>query len=639
MDVKKFLLSKQNENLSEEEISLLKKYTNEENYEQLVDFINAIKNYPKTLSLTNNAYKIEELLKMNERDFFHNLNLTKKTILRIESLVKQKFNNLYKELINQNLNKDLLYFMTEKTHIYKHLLKNKEIYPEKIIKSYLDNKEHVNFQNKYAKAIERINDDIEKAKIESLANKLERSVISNKYSHLVNDYVRNSFKECAKQNISKELLQKTIGKKIAAVKTPYQLDELINNAIGLNIDWSTKGMKQKIKEVSAEIIKEDNNKIYIEINDFNESSKLGSRMWCLTREEGYLNEYGYETNSRIIFVYDLNKDIKDDNSYTALLYKGSILESVFDKNDKELRNNDPIFKFFENENIPWLSETGLKAKKIKINNLINSNNFKINNLTIPMLLLTNNLENYIEHIGKKEYSNVLKEKLYNSERNQLYLNSLIEKMSFEQFEKLITKLPYQKLGEYDYSNSIELRHLNSFLKKANINDTKKAFEINKIHKKIEEISSKNEPLSKQIKYFTLMDNVLGLNKENFELVKNKLIENNIDISSLLLIKSNKIKTENIESILSIEKNAFEKAFPENYRVLMINLMNDGINVETFKKAIDSINKEDLELRKKSIEVFLSKISEEKNPFIYKEKIKILNDVFKNEQKNKNKFKI
>ena len=321
----------------------------------LHNFIDNVKLFPLTAQYKNISF--ENLLSSDNEQlesFIKGCNTNFKRILNVD-------NNKIKRQLHKTLDKgtlDKFCRLSEKMIDNANLMKRNAINFNDYFSSDMNN-------NEAEKAIESMDDLISKNRIIANGEKLMKSIISNKYVHLINYETKEIFKELAKQNVSREMLQKSVAPKLAAMNDSGEFNDLINNAMGLNSSWNRDFILEKIKDAEGEVLLEEGNNIFVDISTFKESSYLGSQMWCLVRDQSYLEEYLYEDNSRLIFKFDLSLDVKDENSYAAALYKTGILKSVFDKNDVEFVDTDDnsLFNSFKNIKFPKQSELTKNKKR------------------------------------------------------------------------------------------------------------------------------------------------------------------------------------------------------------------------------------------------------------------------------------
>lgn len=354
---------------------------------------------------------------------------------------------LIKLLENTKLPLDDFCFITERKKDFRLLLKQRNIDFEKNMTLLKESIENNNLQA-YKISIEYQNDDIEKSIIASNANKLKRSIISNKYKHLINQETEDIFIECSKQGVTKEQFRQSVAPKIAAMKNPEDFNELLGQVIGMNIDWDTGSLTKKAAKNETDVLSDNDGVVYLEINNFSDSQSFGSRMWCITREDDFLQTYLYASNSRVVFRLDTNKDIKDPESYIALLYKGTELNEVYDKNDKLFYEKDELFQKMKNINLPRQSENSKFKKIAQYNKIVkDADDFNMRNITYLTLLDLKafDLLDFYED-NKDNYYDWPQYNLYESESNEVFLKSHIPNFDKEQINYIFKSGSCEKLS-------------------------------------------------------------------------------------------------------------------------------------------------------------------------------------------------
>lgn len=311
----------------------------------------------------------------------------------------KKLRSIQSAIIDKNVSLDYFLFCHEKFINNKSLMKQNNVDFTERMETIINNgdltKQDIN------KMIEGLSDDIEKLKIDSNGHKLMHSIISNKYKFLIDSNTVLLFKECSKQSITKQQLQKSVAPKLAAMREPEEFNDLIINALGFDQVWNKTFLKEKIQDANAEVLFEDETSIYVDISTFEQSNLLGSKMWCLTRDEIHLEDYLYKDYSRLIFKFDLSKDITDPNSYVAALYKNNELVEIYDKNDDMFRDGI-TFENFDNIKFPNSSKLTIKNKNIKYENMIDNGDL---HLELPSFINLINL-NRFDLIDKLDCSDI-----------------------------------------------------------------------------------------------------------------------------------------------------------------------------------------------------------------------------------------
>lgn len=468
--------------------------------------------------------------------------------------------------------------LSEKKKDYKQLIKQKDL----DFNLQLENQRNAINNNDiraFKITLELQNDDIEKAIIESNSNKLKRTVLSKKYQHLVNKETDEIFLEAAKQGITKEQMRESVSPKIAAMKNPQEFNELIGHVIGLNIVWDANALEKKAIENNTNVLKNEDGIIHLEIDNFSDSQTFGSRMWCITRDNEYLTDYLFKSNTRIVFQLDTNLDIKDKNAYVAMLYQGEKLNEVYDKNDTLYYSEDELFQKIKTIELPEMNESSKVKKIAQLEGIVtNGEDFNMTNQTYLNLvsLKAFDLLDFYEKNKDNGYYEWTQFNLYSSEQQQRKLEGLMPTFDKEQIEYIANSKSKELL-----SCSTEKTHdvlLNKGLKSAK--DSKQIdYLLNRF--------SQNEDKSKT-QYQSLNGVLSNPNSEVVEHFLSKSIDYGINVGKVFSSKSNKqIPDDNIVALLNHNPNIIDESMELNNKVTFINLFSNNdrseeLMVETLK---------------------------------------------------------
>ncbi len=245
---------------------------------------------------------------------------------------------------------------------FKNLMKNEKI----IIEEFFEDKNKNN-----TKSFENFNDNVQKTIIKNKAKKLKRSIISNKYKSLCNDKTQLLFLDMAQMDFTHDELQKFIGKKIAAFSDPLELNAALENIIEFKDNWSEEGTLKKIKKnnlengIDYEIEYSDNNQQLIHLKTFKATNALGSKMWCISREERMFDSYKNSSYNDYKILFDYNKEPSEDLSMVAILTDiQNIPNEIYSKSDKELgiANYKPFSELLQQLNNDSFIKSLKKAK-------------------------------------------------------------------------------------------------------------------------------------------------------------------------------------------------------------------------------------------------------------------------------------
>lgn len=228
---------------------------------------------------------------------------------------------------------------------HKALMKNNEI----LFENYFKNKDE-----DLIKSFEHFNDDVQKSILYNNANKLKKRILSNKYNNLCNEETDKLFLQMANMDFSRDELQQFIGKKLSAFHYPEELNGALMNLIEIKADWSPEEILHKLsvhceedKDYSVGYNKD--NKLIIDILTFEASKNVGSKMWCITREEEMYKHYKKNQHIDYKYLFDFSKKTSDDLSMVAILTNldGNI-DELYSKDDTELSKDVDTRKIYEN---------------------------------------------------------------------------------------------------------------------------------------------------------------------------------------------------------------------------------------------------------------------------------------------------
>lgn len=162
------------------------------------------------------------------------------------------------------------------------------------------------------------------------------SILSNKYRHLYNEESYSIFSDIFDAEINKSQLQNMIGKKIAFYKTPEQFNDGLRDVFEKLNGFHIEGYLAKAEEYKAKVISNEDNVLILQIENFEQSEKLGSTSWCISRQEYYFNSYTSDNNKQF-FVYNFNLDSTDEDSMIGMtLHKDNSLYVAHSKFDEAI---------------------------------------------------------------------------------------------------------------------------------------------------------------------------------------------------------------------------------------------------------------------------------------------------------------
>lgn len=573
-------------------------------------FFNALENETKYISLFN--------LHKNTFDFFDLDNIvdTNNSILRyinkseqimkkfedLNYISKKKDRLIIKALKEMNiLKEDTIFTCYDNYLMHKQLFNETNNFSAQLSDFLDENNETPNFQKiqNFLKFDEFVYKQIKFSK----ANKLIRSVVSNKYKHLINDESKDLFLNALDSDYLVDNIKQNLGSKIAAIKTPAQFNLYLSDILGFDTEWNQEAVIKKIERSNAEVLLIKDNKIFFDVNTYEQTSSLGSQSWCLTRDQQQLSSYGYQNNERLVFVYDLNQDPNEELSKVALLYKNNKISEIYDKNDNSIEKNNDVFYYYNDVLLPKMSSNTVKDRvSYYQENLFtdNSNSIHLNqNVAISLLKLKD-----FKTVEKIVSGDLLDEKI---SYFNLSASSMVDNLDDETFNFFLN--PKVINGYFNdngnFKNYIVFQGIVSHIINEN-NDVNTNILMNKTA--IESFKKMNNNFQEKIPYKTDEFNFLGYENKRFEKIIDVLYDNNIMMSDLIRNTSNpkNITSDNIRSIIKKEPDFVDNLINHNEKTFVIFLLKTKFDKETLNTILNTTNKDYSKFLEKRIQVLKSK---------------------------------
>lgn len=234
------------------------------------------------------------------------------------------------------------------------------------INNYLANEQilknlNVNLEIFENKSYENIDDDISSYVKYYKADKNIRNILGNKYSHLYEDNKESILSISAELfdlNVTENVLQEFIGKKIASIHDGQQLFTVLKQFKNSLDGFDKESLFIKLDMLNIKPLEVEHDVFVFEVKDYAASKSLGSPSWCIVRDEYYFNDYTSDSD-RQYFIYDFNKDSSDIESMV-----GFTLHTNGTFRAKHYKNDDFI------DELPLLN-------KAQISVLANDNTYKL----------------------------------------------------------------------------------------------------------------------------------------------------------------------------------------------------------------------------------------------------------------------
>lgn len=192
------------------------------------------------------------------------------------------------------------------------------------------------------KSVEGFDDSFSRKADEQRFHQFAYSIVSNKYKHLYNDKTIDLLKDIYEQKISKDNLQKFVGKKIAAFETPQDLNKHLISFLSKLDGFDMETLMNKATEVGATIVSNDFDRLIVETTDYEQMKELGTTSWCIVRDEGYYDDYTCYGKRQYI-VFDFTKTTRDTDSMIGItLEANGTFRNAHLKDDDSLERSEVI---------------------------------------------------------------------------------------------------------------------------------------------------------------------------------------------------------------------------------------------------------------------------------------------------------
>ena len=317
---------------------ILKKKDNENSIESLLNIeIFEDKNIKSKFSFTNNQ-DFKNIWLFNDNSILVKKNNDELEIVKNEIVFNNIFNKLPDNIISFSLRKNPHLAKIFHKKLLELKYNNDVVSLLETMQSVLDNHQilkniNFNFNEINNKSIEAFSDLIESSIRRYKIENYRKSIISNKYIDYLDEYNYKLFESLYDEKVSKEDLQKYIGKKLASCKNKEMFNESIKTLINIINSFEINIITNKLKKDDINIFYNKDNVIAFEIKEYQQSKKYGSQSWCIQRSESTFENY--ISNSKQIFVYDFNKEVHDNKSMFGItIYNNGNINTQHFKDDK-----------------------------------------------------------------------------------------------------------------------------------------------------------------------------------------------------------------------------------------------------------------------------------------------------------------
>lgn len=187
------------------------------------------------------------------------------------------------------------------------------------------------------KSLEVVDDTFNKIILDHNVNNYTKSILSKKYAELLTPETSKVFKTLYENSVTKQDLQEYVGRKLAAIKTPEEFLAYMIKVKEHFTGFSDEALSAKLKGLDIKPTYAKDGIVIFHVKNFEESNKLGSVSWCISRNKSYFNDYT-NNGSRQYFMYDFNKSEEDRESIIGFtIYKDGSIRASHWKNDDNFR--------------------------------------------------------------------------------------------------------------------------------------------------------------------------------------------------------------------------------------------------------------------------------------------------------------
>ena len=195
------------------------------------------------------------------------------------------------------------------------------------------------------KAIEDLDDKLNKRLKDQKVQLFAHSIASNKYKDLYNEESYKIIENIYDLKLKSDVFQDYIGKKIAAYKTPEEFNGGLTKFLDSMNDFSMIPVLNKAENAGVTIISQADDILIVQVEDYEQSKLLGSSSWCIVRHESYFNSYTDGGNKQY-FLFDFSKESSDNESMIGFTIDidGEHYAAHY-KNDDEVDESSGILEY------------------------------------------------------------------------------------------------------------------------------------------------------------------------------------------------------------------------------------------------------------------------------------------------------
>lgn len=255
--------------------------------------------------------------------------------------------------LNQYITKfnlDLIDFKFRKQPVFGKIFKNKFLEDQDNINitlstanSFLLNYDilkHIKFDKSILdKGFEQINDYIENSVKTYKVYKYANSILSSKNKHLMTESAYPFFEKFYDEKFKEDFIQDYIGKKLAMLTTPEEFTAFVKDVHDKLFDFGKYSTINLLDSIDKKALSLTDNECIVHIESFEESKKLGTNNWCISRDRSYFDDY-VKSDRRQYFFYDYTKESSDTMSMIGITLKDDgLIRAAHKKNDDSVVNH------------------------------------------------------------------------------------------------------------------------------------------------------------------------------------------------------------------------------------------------------------------------------------------------------------
>lgn len=192
------------------------------------------------------------------------------------------------------------------------------------------------------KSFESINDFIENSTKTYKVYRFANSILSSKNKHLMTETAYPYFEKFYDAKLKEEFVQDYIGKKLAMLNTPEEFTAFVKDVHDKLFDFGKYATMALLNSINKETLIHTTEECIVHIETFEESKKLGTNNWCISRERSYFDDYA-RSDRRQYFFFDYTKESSDTMSMIGItLREDGQIYAAHKKNDDSVKNHSSM---------------------------------------------------------------------------------------------------------------------------------------------------------------------------------------------------------------------------------------------------------------------------------------------------------